>query len=143
LYPLWGITCFGEPYSRYDLCIIAWGGVVAQAIVAVPLLVWFEVFGYTRFQALNAMLAIFGFFSLSTGVFNLLQSGRSTARLPGVCSLRSLTVHPHAQPNANRGGGPGGEALHFEHDDPSGVRFRRMLVRWHARYGSLKLFGLG
>jgi hypothetical protein len=29
LYPLWGITCFGEPYSRYDHCIIAWGGVVA------------------------------------------------------------------------------------------------------------------
>jgi membrane-associated protease RseP (regulator of RpoE activity) len=72
LYPLWGITCFGEPYSRYDHCIIAWGGVVAQAIVAVPLLVWVEVFGYTRFQAMNAILAIFGFFSLSTVVFNLL-----------------------------------------------------------------------
>ncbi len=72
LYPLWGITRFGQPCSRYDHCIIAWGGVVAQAIVAVPLLVWVEVFGYTRFQAMNAILAIFGFFSLSTVVFNLL-----------------------------------------------------------------------
>ena len=72
LYPIWGITRFGEPYSRYDHCIIAWGGVVAQALVAVPLLVWVEVFGYARFQAVNAILAIFGFFSLSTIVFNLL-----------------------------------------------------------------------
>src|SRR6266404_2099061 len=45
LYLIWGITRFGEPYSRYDHCIIAWGGVVAQALVAVPLLVWVEVFG--------------------------------------------------------------------------------------------------
>ena len=72
LYPVWGITCFSQPYSRYDHCIIAWGGVMAQALVAVPLLVWVEVFGYTRFQAVNAILAIFGFFSLSTIVFNLL-----------------------------------------------------------------------
>jgi Zn-dependent protease len=72
LYPIWGITYFGEPCSRYDHCIIAWGGVVAQLVVALPILVWVEVFGYTRFQPINAILAIFGFFSLSTVVFNLL-----------------------------------------------------------------------
>ncbi|HYT21691.1 MAG TPA: hypothetical protein VEW05_15875 [Candidatus Polarisedimenticolia bacterium] len=72
LYPLWGITCFSEPYSQRDRCVIVWGGVVAQALVAVPLLVWVEVFGYTRFQAMNAILAIFGFFSLSTIAINLL-----------------------------------------------------------------------
>jgi Zn-dependent protease len=44
---------------------------VAQAIVAVPLLIWGETFGYTRFQAVNAILAILGFFSLSVAVFNL------------------------------------------------------------------------
>src|SRR5713226_8854937 len=71
LYPIWGITRFGQPYSRYDNCIIAWGG-VAQALVAVPLVIWVEVFGYTRFQAVNAILAIFGFFSLSMAVLNLL-----------------------------------------------------------------------
>ena len=42
--------------------VIAWGGVVAQAIVAVPLLAWVETFGYTRFQAVNAILAILGSF---------------------------------------------------------------------------------
>jgi Zn-dependent protease len=72
LYPIWGITRFGEPYSRYDHCIIAWGGVLAQGLVAVPLIVCVELFGYTRFQAINAILAMFGFFSLSTIVFNLI-----------------------------------------------------------------------
>ncbi len=72
LYPLWGITGFSEPYSQRDRCVIVWGGVVAQTLVAVPLLVWVEVFGYTRFQAMNAILAIFGFFSLSTIAINLL-----------------------------------------------------------------------
>src|SRR6267378_4871330 len=32
LYPIWGITRFDEPYSRYDHCIIAWGGVVAARL---------------------------------------------------------------------------------------------------------------
>ena len=72
LYPIWGITRFSQPYSKYDQCVIAWGGVIAQAIVAAPILVWVETFGYTRFQAVNAILAIFGFFSLSVAVFNLL-----------------------------------------------------------------------
>jgi Zn-dependent protease len=72
LYPLWGITRFSEPYSHFDQCVIAWGGIVAQAIVALPLLIWAETFGYTRFQAVNAILAILGFFSLSVAGFNLL-----------------------------------------------------------------------
>jgi Zn-dependent protease len=72
LYPIWGITRFSEPYSYFDHCVIAWGGVVAQVVVAVPLLIWTETFGYTRFQPVNAVLAILGFFSLSVAVFNLL-----------------------------------------------------------------------
>ena len=43
-----------------------------QAIVALPLLIGAETFGYTRFQAVNAILAILGFFSLSVPGFNLL-----------------------------------------------------------------------
>jgi hypothetical protein len=64
VYPIWGITRFSQPYSRFDLCVIAWGGVLAQAIVGVPLVAWVEIFGYTRFQAVNAILAILGFLSL-------------------------------------------------------------------------------
>src|SRR5438477_10004234 len=72
LYPIWGITRFGERYSRFDHCVIAWGGGVAQVIVGVPLVAWLEIFGYTRFQAVNAILAILGFSILSMAVFNLL-----------------------------------------------------------------------
>src|SRR5258707_15675192 len=33
LFPVWGIICFCEPYSHYDLYVIAWGGALAQATV--------------------------------------------------------------------------------------------------------------
>lgn len=72
LYPLWGITRFDQPYSRFDRGIIAWGGVLAQAIIAVPLVMWVEMFGFTRFQSVNAILAILGFYSLFIAAFNLL-----------------------------------------------------------------------
>ena len=72
LYPIWGITRFSEPYSRYDYCVIAWGGVLAQAIVAIPFIAWVEIFGFTRFASVNALLSIMGFFSLSMAAFNLL-----------------------------------------------------------------------
>src|SRR5215467_9542152 len=72
LYPLWGITCFSEPYSSRDHCIIAWSGVIAQALIAIPLIAWAEIFGYKHFQPVNVAIAILGFFSLSTAVFNLL-----------------------------------------------------------------------
>jgi Zn-dependent protease len=72
LHPVWGITRFSQPYSRFDPCVIAWAGVVAQGIVGIPLVAWVEVFGYTHFEAVNAVLAILGFFNLSIAVLNLL-----------------------------------------------------------------------
>lgn len=72
LYPFWGITRFEVPYSPADHCVIAWGGIVAQTIVAVPIIVLTETFGYTPLQPLNAFLAAFGFFSLFVAMFNLI-----------------------------------------------------------------------
>ena len=72
LYPVWGITRFSQPYSAYDHYVIAWGGVVAQGIFAIPLIAWVEIFGYTRFPSVNALLSILGFFSLSIAAFNLI-----------------------------------------------------------------------
>lgn len=74
LYPIHGRCCFQIPWSRFDHCIIAWSGVLAQAIVALPLVVWLGVFGYTRFDPINAILAILGAFSLMVAVFNLLPA---------------------------------------------------------------------
>ncbi len=72
LYPVFGVTCFQVPWSRLDHCVIAWGGVAAQALVAIPLVLWVELFGFTPFQPVNAALAILGFFSLGVALFNLL-----------------------------------------------------------------------
>jgi Zn-dependent protease len=72
LYPIFGITKFETPWSRFDHCVIAWGGVIAQAAVALPVVGWVILFGYTRFEPINALLALLGFFSLGVAAFNLL-----------------------------------------------------------------------
>ena len=72
LYPFFGITTFQTPWSRFDHCVIAWSGVIAQAIIAVPLVLWVSVFGYTRLEAINAIFAILGYFSLGIVIVNLL-----------------------------------------------------------------------
>lgn len=71
IYPIHGRTCFTTPWSRYDHCLIAWGGVVAQLIVAIPLIAWIIFFGYTPFEPVNAVLAILGGYNLAVVVFNL------------------------------------------------------------------------
>jgi stage IV sporulation protein FB len=81
LYPIHGLCTFQMPWSRFDQCVIAWGGVAAQALVALPLIVWLAVFGYTRFAAVNAVLAILGCYSLLVAVFNLIPAGRLDGRL--------------------------------------------------------------
>ena len=72
LYPIFGITRFKMPWSRFDHCVIAWGGVIAQALIAIPAAGWIMFFGYSRFEAINAMLVLLGFFSLGVAAFNLL-----------------------------------------------------------------------
>ena len=72
LYPIFGVTRFSSPWSRLDHCVIAWGGVLAQAVVAIPLVAWVAAFGYTRFEAVNMLFAILGFFSTGVALFNLL-----------------------------------------------------------------------
>ncbi|HEV2697230.1 MAG TPA: site-2 protease family protein [Terriglobales bacterium] len=72
LYPIFGVTHFETPWSKLDHCIIAWGGVIAQAVVAVPIVVAVSIFGYSRLGPINAFLAILGFYSLGVAIFNLL-----------------------------------------------------------------------
>jgi membrane-associated protease RseP (regulator of RpoE activity) len=74
LYPIFGFCRFEEPWSRLDTCAIAWGGVVAQAVIGIPLVTWVVVFGYTRFEPINAVLALLGFYSLCVAAFNLIPA---------------------------------------------------------------------
>jgi len=72
LYPIFGFTRFEMPNSKIDLGVIAWGGVVAQAVIGIPLAIWIAIFGYTPFEELNAALAILGVYNLFVAAFNLL-----------------------------------------------------------------------
>jgi Zn-dependent protease len=51
-----------------------WERVIAQLVVAVAIMVLSEMIGASRFQALNTVLAIFGFFSLFVAAFNLIPA---------------------------------------------------------------------
>ena len=75
LYPNFGICRFEVPWSRFEHCVIAWGGVIAQAIVAIPFVIWLAIFGYSSFQPSNAAMVLLGIFSLFVAAFNLLPIG--------------------------------------------------------------------
>ncbi|HUB81172.1 MAG TPA: hypothetical protein VMB03_20355 [Bryobacteraceae bacterium] len=72
LYPIFGLASFEAPDSRVDRALIAWGGVLAQAVVAVPLTLYLILAGYTPFEPVNAVLVILGGYSLVVALFNLL-----------------------------------------------------------------------
>jgi Zn-dependent protease len=72
LYPIHGLVRYRQPWSRYDDALIAWGGVAAQALVAVPLVIWVAIFGFTRFDSVNLAIGILGYYSLVVALFNLI-----------------------------------------------------------------------
>ncbi|HEV3038275.1 MAG TPA: hypothetical protein VHA33_10910 [Candidatus Angelobacter sp.] len=74
LYPFVGFCRYEKPWSRIDQCAIAWGGVVAQGVVAVPLVTWVMVFGYTRVEPINIFLFVLGTYSLFVAAFNLIPA---------------------------------------------------------------------
>jgi Zn-dependent protease len=72
LYPILGRVRFERPRSRLDQAFIAWGGVAAQALVAVPLVAWVSLFGFSRFPLLNLAMGILGYYNLLVAAFNLI-----------------------------------------------------------------------
>ena len=59
------------PYSRWEEALIAWGGVAAQASMAIPFLV-LDAFWVGPRGLLGEPISILGYFSLLTIAFNLL-----------------------------------------------------------------------
>jgi len=76
LYPIFGLCRFQTPWSRIDHCVIAWSGVIAQMIVAIPVMAALAVLGRSKLEPINAILVILGPYSLTMAVFNLLPIGR-------------------------------------------------------------------
>jgi len=88
LYPLHGVTRHAAASSKYDTCVIAWGGVLAQLAVALPLIAWATFVGFTRTGVVNALIAMFGYFSAVIAVFNLLPF----SRLDGATAWRIIPL---------------------------------------------------
>jgi membrane-associated protease RseP (regulator of RpoE activity) len=72
LYPIHGFVRFRRPWSRYDDAVIAWGGVTAQAVVAIPLISWVAIFGFSHSDAVNVAIGVLGYYSMVVAVFNLI-----------------------------------------------------------------------
>jgi Zn-dependent protease len=72
IYPIHGTCTFEQPRSRHYEALIAWGGPAAQIILAIPLVIVVYFIGYSRFQPINAVLAILGFLSPAIALYNLL-----------------------------------------------------------------------
>jgi membrane-associated protease RseP (regulator of RpoE activity) len=76
--------------AQWKRCeVIAWGGVVAQAVVAVPLVTWVAIFGFTRSDAVNVAIGILGYYSLIVAAFNLvplppLDGAKAWYLIPGL-----------------------------------------------------------
>jgi stage IV sporulation protein FB len=71
LYSIHGLVRYSEPWSHYDDAVIAWGGVAAQAMVAIPLLVFDGVFEPT-ITVVKVVIGVLGYFSILVAVGNLL-----------------------------------------------------------------------
>lgn len=72
VYALHGRCMYEETFVPLNNAKIAWGGVVAQWIVAIPFIAANLIFGYTRFAWWNSIVAVLGFISPTIAVFNLL-----------------------------------------------------------------------
>lgn len=72
IYPIHGLCRFEEPEYPLDAAAIAWGGVAAQFVVAIPLVVALKVFGYPNVGLIGIPIAMFAYVSPATALFNLL-----------------------------------------------------------------------
>src|SRR5437763_20821 len=72
IYPHHGLCRFDHPATGFEHAKIAWGGVLGQLLLAVPLITRIVLWGYSAYGPLNAVLAICGPTSFAIAIFNLL-----------------------------------------------------------------------
>ena len=117
LYPLHGLTRYSAASTRYDTCVVAWGGVLAQLAVALPLVAWTTFVGFTSVAIVNGLLALFGYFSAVIAAFNLLPFSRLDGAiawqiLPILWRRFGLRRTRPPSPLAGRGRSKGGRWVH-------------------------------
>ncbi len=72
IYPVHGVCRFDHPESKLDAARIAWGGVIGQMLLAVPLIVRLVLWGHSSSASLNAFLSIGGPTNFAVAILNLL-----------------------------------------------------------------------
>jgi stage IV sporulation protein FB len=73
--PIHGSCHFEAPRSRLHDALIAWGGPLAQFIVAAPLAAYVILHGPSRIEPVDAILATLGFFAPIVAILNLIPLG--------------------------------------------------------------------
>jgi Zn-dependent protease len=69
-----GICEYEAPYSLKQEALIAWGGVLAQLIVAIPLIVAAQLFEINQITGIGPIVAFLGYISAMTVLINLAPS---------------------------------------------------------------------
>jgi Zn-dependent protease len=71
VFPLHAFCHLERPESSRDRALIAWGGPIAQLLLALPFTAFILAFGFTSFQTVNAVLAILGYLNPLIAIVNL------------------------------------------------------------------------
>ncbi|OAL60559.1 hypothetical protein A6R74_17690 [Halomonas sp. ALS9] len=74
LYLFHGRFCFEESNNEYHTCLVAWGGVVVQAIIFIPCIVIFSLYSDVLPWFVNLPLVILGYINALIAVFNLIPA---------------------------------------------------------------------
>jgi Zn-dependent protease len=69
-----GVCEFEEPESAKQDYLVAWGGVLAQLAVALPLIAFDLGFGIGRIELLRPVVGILGYVSVAIAAFNLIPA---------------------------------------------------------------------
>ena len=68
-----GLCEYEEPYNNKHESIVAWGGVTAQLLVAIPLIILAQ-FGITEIKGVGPIVAFLGYISFLIALMNLAPS---------------------------------------------------------------------
>jgi Zn-dependent protease len=100
-----GLCYYEAPHSEKHECIIAWGGAVAQLLVAIPLIIAAQMLPVARIPGLGAVVSLLGYMSAMIAAVNLAPAkgldGEKAWRL--VAILKAERKRPKTSGNVTRG----------------------------------------
>ena len=89
LYPFHGLCHYEMSENDYENYLVAWGGVAAQALIFIPLIILHQVFGKDLPGILILVVMFLGYFSALIALVNLLPS----KGLDGATCWKALPIY--------------------------------------------------